>query len=294
MIAFVRSLPAGDCGEQTDVFLMRPDGSNVRNLTNTSTVPVGCVIDESGPDWSHDGMRLAYFSNEGGKTNIYTVRFDGEGGAINLTGDYFQGSSDPSWSPDGSQIAFVFMDNAISGGDDTAGIAVMNSDGTGIVKIRSVPCVGGCSPPRGPDWSPDGTRIVFTNDDGDIYTMNPDGTDLVNLTNHLSRNATPAWSPDGSKIAFASNRGGRVRQSGRFIWEIHIMNADGSEVVSLTAALPSSWEPSWSPDGDKIAFMVYPENSRQDIWVMNSDGTGQENITNAPSRTEVQPSWRPR
>lgn len=119
----------------------------------------------------------------------------------------------------------------------------MNSDGAGIVKVKSVPCVGGCSPPHAPDWSPDG-RIVFTTKhlDGnlEIYAMNLDRTNLTNLTNHPADDAMPAGSPDGSKIAFASKRSGR--------WEIYLMNADGTGEVNLTKKPPQSeFQPAWRP-----------------------------------------------
>jgi len=282
LIAFVRSLPADDCGDQTDIFLMRPDGSNAKNLTNTSTDSATCVIDEEHPNWSPDNMKLVYSSNMGGKTNIYTRRFDNKGDITNLTNDYFQRSFDPSWSPDSSQIVFSFVDSTAD--DNTAGLALMNSNGANITKLISVPCADRCSPPREPDWSPDGTRIVFVNSDDNVYTMNPDGTDLVNLTNHPSKNGQPAWSPNGSKIAFASLRSGK--------WEIHVMSTDGSEAASLTAVLSRSLEPSWSPDGHRIAFTVSPESSTKDVYVMNSNGTDQRNITNTPNQHESHPAWR--
>lgn len=288
LIAFVRVLDAGDCGDQTDVFLMRPDGSGVRNLTNTSTAPVTCVIDEMHPDWSPDGRQIAFSSNEGGKTNVYVVNADGSG-KVNLTNDHFQTSSEPAWSPDGKKIAFFFGSSVVNGGDGTAGIAMMNSDGTYITKLISVPCVGGCAAPFAPDWLPDG-RIAFTTKhlDGnlEIYAMNPDGTNLTNLTNNPADDALSSGSPDGSKIAFASKRGGE--------WEIYVMDTDGSNVsASLTPTLFKSLEPVWSPDGSRIAFQVYPETGLQEIYVMNADGTGHKNITNTP-QSEFQPAWRPK
>ncbi len=93
-----------------------------------------------------------------------------------------------------------------------------------------------------PSWSPDGKQIAFeTNRDGnwEIYLMNVDGSGLVNISNHESRDQWPSWSPDGSRIAFQSYRDGN--------WEIYVMNADGTEQQRLTHNEVKDVEPAWRP-----------------------------------------------
>ena len=87
-------------------------------------------------------------------------------------------------------------------------------------------------------------RIAFaTNRDGnsEIYSMNSDGTALVNLTNNPAYDDAPAGSPNGTKIAFSSARNGNS--------EIYVMNTDGTGVARLTNTAANNFRPTWSPDG---------------------------------------------
>jgi Tol biopolymer transport system component len=128
-----------------------------------------------------------------------------------------------------------------------------------------------------PVWSPDGSQIAFNSSrDGniEIYLMNADGSNQVNLTNNSSLDGFSAWSPDGSQIAFLSNRDGNR--------EIYVMNADGSNQVNLTNHSDVDVSPSWSPDGSQIAF-VSNRDGNHEIYVMNADGSNQVNLTNNDS-----------
>jgi TolB protein len=173
---------------------------------------------------------------------------------------------DPSWSPDGTQIAYR---SERSGEPE---IWVMNADGTGQQRLTE-----GLSPA----WSPDGSLIAFSGRQG-LSLIRPDGTGRRALP-HTEGGEYPSWSPDGSRIAFNSNlTGDHV---------MYIARADGSQVVDLSRA-GEGWQVDWSPDGRSILFTSHrdhPDNYT-DVYVMRPDGSGVRRLTRNSSYT---PAWSP-
>jgi len=242
---------------------MSTNGTNLINLTNN---PAG----DGSHSWSPDGTKIAFSSGrdanpdaDEGKQNwsdIYMMNDDGTN-PVRLT-NHPASDSAPSWSPDGTKIAFM------SNRDGKAEIYVMNADGTNPVKLTSNPINGS----RNPTWSPDGTKIAFNSARleskfvPDIYVMNTDGTNQIRVTNHPANDLRPSWSPDGTKIAFDTRRHagpGIEIMPGTWAWdpdenlEIYVMNADGTNPVRVTNHPAGDSSPSWSPDGTKIAFSSY-------------------------------------
>ena len=136
------------------------------------------------------------------------------------------------------------------------------------------------------EWSPDGSRIAYTQaayagcdsiwsftGSCSIYTMNADGTDRVKLpTGSVVDPVTPSWSPDGTRIAFSA----RVGEE----WFVYTLALDGSEPIRLAADLPSPEQnqPAWSPDGSRIAFLLEGTGSKAvglpfELWSMAPDGS---------------------
>jgi dipeptidyl aminopeptidase/acylaminoacyl peptidase len=141
---------------------------------------------------------------------------------------------------------------------------------------------------RGPDWSPDGSKIAFISDrDGDyeIYVIDADGTNVTQLTRNTAWDRGPDWSPDGSKIAFHSDRDSD--------FEIYVMDADGTNVTQLTRNTAWDRGPDWSPDGSKIAFYSDRDNDYE-IYVMDADGSNVVKLTKTLSPIINQkPAWSP-
>jgi Tol biopolymer transport system component len=155
------------------------------------------------------------------------------------------------------------------------------------------------SPAAAQDTAPNGKLAFSSSADGDhdIYTMNADGSELVNLTDAFGPwiDDDPNWSPDGSKIVFASGRGGS--EGHLFANNVFVMNADGSDQVKLTFEPDHlfSVQPSWSPDGTKLAFSSDREGDWE-IFTMNPDGSEQTNVT-GPNQDlpydDRRPDWSP-
>lgn len=199
---------------------------------------------------------------------------DGSGTPTNLTnnpGDDIH----PSWSPDGSKIAFSSDRNGF------AEIFLMNADGS--FQTPFFPSVFGIDQ----DWSPDGTKIAYSSGFGsadlEIWTMNVDGTGQVKQTTATGNDTEPHWSPDGSKLVFVSQRDGNR--------EIYVLDLNSGGQSNLTRNAADDDEPDWSPDGTKIVFSSNRENNNKLFTMDPITGGSVTWITNDIIRFDVQPSW---
>jgi TolB protein len=151
-----------------------------------------------------------------------------------------------------------------------------------------------------PDWSPDGQQILFTSHDindnpidsatAEIYAMNADGAGApTRLTYNLYEERGASWSPDGTRIVFMC-RTGPPDARGIGTFEICIMNANGSGMVQLTFNTVFDGTPTFSPDGGMIVFGRNVAVGRQQLFVMNADGTGEEQLTDTAG-TNILAHW---
>ena len=235
--------------------------------------------------------RITFVSNRDGNVEIYVMDADGKN-QRRLTNNQHIDSS-PLWSPDGKRIAFV------SNRDGNAEIYVMDNDGGNQLNLTNDP-----NDDRSPSWSPDGKRIVFSSDRDmdrgeaahniEIYVMDADGGNQLNLTNNLTEDEHPSWSPDGKWIAFSARREGHFENDFGITYEIYVMDVDGQNEQRLTENRDNDRNSSWSPDGKRIAFMADRKGDvvNWDIYVMNNDGGNQQKLTEnrVPDR---HPSWSP-
>ena len=277
------------------LYTINPDGTGRTTLFESQT-------EVRFPVWSPDASKIVFSRrvSPSQSFDLFVVNADGKNlTRLTNTADAATGAGSnygAAWSPDGSKLAFV---STRSGNSD---IWMMSADGSNPVNLTPNTPGGDIEPA----WSPDGARIAFTstrafpNATGDItrafeiYTMNPDGTNIVRLTSNQLPDGDAAWSPLGNKLAYS--RRDINDQTGAQNSEVYTMNADGSGVTNITNHSTADFSPAWSPDGTRIAFVTYRDagqRSNSEIYFMDADGGFPTRVTNTPDfeDEEHDPDW---
>jgi len=171
------------------IVVIAPDGSEKRVITTDTR--------DADPTWSNDGKWAAF--ERGGE--IWVASLTGGGERRLTTGE------NPSWSPDGTRIAFTAWGNPDEGGG--AGISIINVDGTGLKGLTpALPL----SADLDPDWSPDSQRVAYWTPHArhpgqvnvvDVATKAIASIEAPEEDDRRAGDRFPAWAPDGGRIAFA-------------------------------------------------------------------------------------------
>lgn len=268
--------PAGILGDSRfldiDVCTIRPLDRTRRRITG----PGSRSTWTSDAAWSPDGTQLALRLTGSFLSSLKLVDADGSNEF-----DLRPPGHSPAWAPAGDRLVYVSTDTPSGPGR----IAVITKAGEAV---RVVAEQG-----DDPAWSPDGSRIAYV-EAGQIVTVGADGTRRLQLTSDARVHAAPNWSPDGRTVVFAAQTDPRSDPT------IEVVPGGGGTPVRLATvrrsdrfASPAFVDPTWSPDGTKVAFVSRQADAlATDVYVVNADGTGVENVTRSPF-FEYSVDWRP-
>jgi TolB protein len=217
----------------------RPDGKKIIFASSHEDPLLNAELDPTAPGYKREGGQYSWDFTP--YMNIYEANPDGSGLLALTSGEAYH--AECAYSPDGSSIVFA---SNLSG---SMNIYTMNADGT---DVRQVTLTSNCYN-GGPFFSPDGNSIIFRADREkqhylQIYTINKDGTNEIQLTDNNDVNWAPYWYPNGNVIAYTTSVHGHSH------YEIYLLNVHTGVQSRLTHNPTFDGIPVFSNDGKKIMW----------------------------------------
>lgn len=230
------------CGPKAcAIYTVRANGRDVRRLSPRCPrgAPARQCKDDHEPVYSPGGRHIAFWRLNHGKPVLELA--DARMRHVHRLGPGFE----PAWSPNGKRLAFLAK--FVLRGSGTQALYVSKADGSGRRRITPWYLYADGQP----DWSPDGTRILFLAgrpDHGNLFTIQPDGTGLRQLTHYqgLTKVTLGSYSPDGASIVFSTDVGA-VNPPGATLDDVFVMTADGTDVRPVTRTRNWDGSPDWGP-----------------------------------------------
>ena len=289
-IVFQRQLNPKDDGS-TQLFALSPATGQLRQLTNFH----GGAFD---PAYSPNGRQIAFDRRfQSGPDEAFTIGFDGSKPTrlpIACSGQCL-GIDEPDWTRSGLDIAFgrafgpIVKDNA-----STLELATAGLSGAGDRVIRTFGLKSTATEPHNAVWSPNGEMLAVTilNDRkkpinaSAIYLISADGKIFRRLTPPKLDAGNPDWAPNGKRIVFNSFYEGQSES------ELYTIRPDGTGMHRLRKEKKNNYafDPVWSPDGGRIAFVHASRTTPPHIWSIGADGKKVRQETHG-SLVDLSPDW---
>jgi Tol biopolymer transport system component len=269
-------------GQTHNMFTMRPDGSDVRQLTFL-TAAQGAAFWAT---WSPDGTKLVFQERSADLSvrQIWVMDRDGSN-RHRLFSDPGYFDLLPGYSPDGTQVAFQRCRTDF----EACAIYRVRADGNGLAPITHLDAARNVVD-GAPEYSPDGRTIAFPSFNRDgviaaIYVMDSNGTNIHRVTPTALEAFDPDWSPDGSRLIFSTHCCNPLHSA---IWSAHSVGT-GLQQVSFPGA-SHDVNPEYAPGGQRIVLeRDSPDFSTSSIVTMTATGSDVDTI----QPDAFLPSWGP-
>jgi uncharacterized repeat protein (TIGR01451 family) len=267
-IAFAADRAFTPVSEPSGIYTIEPDATGESLFPN---IPLNAFR----PSWSPDGTRLAFHFSNGSVNEVSVINADGTG-LLKIAENISSFNQRITWSPGGAHAAFIGEGDG-QHPETFRAVVIANTDGSGSYRLPNSPTLL-----TAVDWSPDGSKFVYTTD-RELFVMNADGSAQTQFTtiqqtpDGPTTDSHPCWSPDGLKILFTRSTTNNK--------DLYVINPNGSGLSRLLN-INQAAEGSWSPDGTKVVFALANE-----IFTIDAIGA-QQRLTNNIFH-EFSPDWQP-
>lgn len=258
-----------------EVYIMKSDGSNPKNISNHPKTDYAFCR-------SKKGKSIYFYSNRNGNDEIYKMNIDGS--AIENITNHSASDRVPEVSKNGKWIAFQ------SDRDEKSGeIYLMNLESKNTIRLTNNDLYE-----ESPCFSSNGKKMLFTRqikekkdtleiNNGEIFILDLKTKKEIRLTHKDGFDSGAKFSPNQKQIAFY----GKDEKTGNY--DIFIMNTDGTNIINLTNDALEDYSPTWSPDGNWLAF-TRGNSENYDVWIINIHTKELRRLTTQTKRDES-PIW---